>query len=105
MAMTQENAQTLLSDTSSAKSIINRLKAPSPTIFRNIITIMIALGGLGIAILGVPATIQTFGVEFHLPSIVNQIASYMIVASVIGTFISKLTIDKEKVIEIANTNE
>lgn len=103
--MTKENAKSLLEDTSSAKSIFNRLIAPSPTIFKNIITIMIAMGGLGISILGVPATIQALGVEFHFPPIVNQIAAYMIVASIFGGFISKLTIDKDKVIEIANTNE
>jgi hypothetical protein len=100
--MNQQSAQSLLKDTSSISSIGNRLRAPSPTLFKNITKIMVALSGLGISLLGVPATLQALGVDFHLPKLLTELSSYMIVAGVIGSFISKLTINKEAVQDIAN---
>ncbi len=99
--MNQESAQHLLDNTDKLSAIGKRLKAPSPSFFRKISTIMISLAGFGTSMLGVPATMQALGVEFSFPQLVNQISAYMIVAGVIGTFISKLTIDKDKVTEIA----
>lgn len=103
--MSPQSAQTLLNNPSSASNIKHRFFAPMPTLFKKLFQIMASLSALGIAILGVPATITALGVDFHFPNIVNEVAGYMIAVGTIGATFSKLTFDKDKVQDIADKQQ
>lgn len=70
--------------------IIERLKAPSPKIFKKIQWVSGALIAVGTAIVGLAAAPVT------IPAVIITIGGYMIAAGTVGAAIGALPVDEEK---------
>jgi ABC-type xylose transport system permease subunit len=64
-----------------------RIKAPTPSLFRKIRNVGIILGSIGTGILTIPVT---------MPAILITIAGYLLTAGVVATAISSTTVDEKK---------
>lgn len=71
----------------SASNIYNRLKSESPTFFRKVRNVMVAMGTTGAALVAA----QTMYPE-QMSFISPTIGGYLITAGVMGTFLTSLTV-------------
>lgn len=82
-------------DKTSLKSILFRLKAPMPLFFKRLFWIMVSIGSLGTSII-------TLNELYSLPSVYTQNAIHLIIIGTVGSFLSKLTVDWDKIKEDEN---
>lgn len=72
-------------------NIIQRLKAPTPDLFKKVSKIGIALGIVGGAIVGIPATVVV------LPGVIITIGGYLVATGSVAAIIAKITVDWDKI--------
>ena len=74
-------------------NIVNRMKAPTPRLFKTLRTIGLVMAAVGGTIITAPVSI---------PVVLINIAGYLTVAGGVLTAVSQITVDESKLNEEAN---
>lgn len=80
------------------KTVWARIKGETPTFFKGVIKVGIALTAIGGAILGLPAGLAAAGVVFVVPSIVTTIGGLIATGGVVATAVGKLTVTDTEIL-------